>query len=140
MVIAKFTKFSCEKHWEKWFHSLQYFLLFRYHQQTHMWEYILVLVLAIGIAWKFLFKKEDKKPTFTPNTIKFDSAPKISLASTKKTKKEKQPGQKGVKVVFGSQTGTAEDFAQTISEEAESYGFFSEVVDLEDFSVVCTFF
>lgn len=102
-----------------------------------MWEYVLVLLLTIVIAWKFFFKKEEKKPTFTPSAIKFDSAPKITLNNTKKAKKEKQPGQKTCKVLFGSQTGTAEDFAQTIAEEATSYNFFSEVIDLEDFSVVC---
>jgi len=97
-----------------------------------MWMYILAFLVAALIAWKFLFSKREEKPTFSPAAIKFDSAPKITLNSNKKAKKTKKEGQIGCKVLFGSQTGTAEDFAQTIAEEAETYGFFSEVVDIED--------
>lgn len=102
-----------------------------------MWLYILAFLITAVIAWKvFLKKPVDDKPTFSPSSIKFEAAPKITLNSSKKKKTEKKEGQVALKVLFGSQTGTAEDFAQTIAEEAASYNFYSEVVDLEDFSAV----
>ena len=103
-----------------------------------MWTYILAALITLIIIWKvFLRKSEDNKPTFTPSSIKFEAAPKITLNNNRKKKKEKKEGQIGVIILFGSQTGTAEDFAQTIAEEATSYNFYSEVIDLEDFTVVC---
>ena len=41
-----------------------------------------------------------------------------------------------MKILYGSQTGTAEDFAATLTEEAESHNFNAECVDLEEFEVV----
>eukprot|EP00946_MAST-07B_sp_MAST-7B-sp1_P004784 g4784.t1 len=38
-----------------------------------------------------------------------------------------------LKVYFGSQTGTAEEFAETLVEEGRKYGFDASKVDLEDF-------
>ena len=38
-----------------------------------------------------------------------------------------------LKVYFGSQTGTAEEFAETLIEEGHKYGFQGEKIDLEDF-------
>mmetsp|Transcript_2827 Transcript_2827/g.4034 ORF Transcript_2827/g.4034 Transcript_2827/m.4034 type:complete len:642 (+) Transcript_2827:49-1974(+) len=97
-----------------------------------MWIYVLAFLITAIVAWKILFGSNgEKKPAFSPAEIKFDPAPKIGLSAIKKEVKVKKPGQIGVKVVFGSQTGTAEDFAQTIAEEAASYDFFSEVVDIE---------
>ncbi|CAN0563299.1 unnamed protein product, partial [Ectocarpus sp. 12 AP-2014] len=37
-------------------------------------------------------------------------------------------------VYFGSQTGTAESFAQIIAAEGRRHGFHIDVVDLEEFS------
>jgi len=38
-----------------------------------------------------------------------------------------------MKILFGSQSGTAETFAEELAEEAKTYGFASQVVDLEDY-------
>ena len=38
-----------------------------------------------------------------------------------------------MQIFFGSQTGTAEGFAKTISDEAKRRGFAPKIVDLEDF-------
>ena len=38
-----------------------------------------------------------------------------------------------LKVYFGSQTGTAEEFAETLVEEGRKFGFDATKVDLEDF-------
>merc|ERR1712063_54767 len=96
-----------------------------------MWIYVAALLLAAIAAWKFLaFGGSSSGPRgITP--LKIENAPPKIILASKKAKKVKKPGQIGLKVYFGSQTGTAEDFAQTIAEEAEAFNFFSEVVDLE---------
>jgi len=38
-----------------------------------------------------------------------------------------------MKILYGSQTGTAEEFAKTLAGEAKRHGFVPRVVDLEDF-------
>jgi NADPH-ferrihemoprotein reductase len=38
-----------------------------------------------------------------------------------------------MKILFGSQTGTAEEFAKTLAAEAKSKGFAPKVMDLEEF-------
>lgn len=46
----------------------------------------------------------------------------------------KDDGRPKMLVLFGSQTGTAEEFAQTLAEEANAFGFNSIAVDLVDYS------
>jgi sulfite reductase alpha subunit-like flavoprotein len=43
-------------------------------------------------------------------------------------------------ILYGSQTGTAEDFAHQLEEECVKYGFKPEVADMVDFYPVCNFF
>merc|ERR1712137_633777 len=100
-----------------------------------MWIYVAALLLAVIAAWKFLGSGSSSSAPRGITPLKIENAPPKIILASKKAKKVKQPGQIGLKVVFGSQTGTAEDFAQTIAEEAASYNFFSEVVDLEDFTI-----
>jgi NADPH-ferrihemoprotein reductase len=44
---------------------------------------------------------------------------------------------KDVVIFYGSQTGTAEDFASRMAMEAKLYGFNPLVADLEEFEIVC---
>ena len=41
-----------------------------------------------------------------------------------------------MKVIFYSQTGTAEDFASRLSDEAKQFGFDVETVDAENYNKV----
>lgn len=47
--------------------------------------------------------------------------------------KEKADHVTGVKIFYGSQTGTAKGFAKMLAEEVQAVGFVSEVVDLKDY-------
>merc|ERR1712137_977171 len=99
-----------------------------------MWIYVAALLLAAIAAWKFLGSGSSSSAPRGITPLKIENAPPKIILASKKAKKVKQPGQIGLKVYFGSQTGTAEDFAQTIAEEAATFNFFSEVVDLESVS------
>lgn len=47
--------------------------------------------------------------------------------------------QKGkIKILFGTQTGTAEDFSRTLAREAKKYHIYAQVVDMEVYDTVCT--
>lgn len=102
-----------------------------------MWLYIGILLIVAVLIWKFVIAgpRNTPPPEFSRN-ITFSSAPKLVVNANKKEVKVKKEGQIGVKVFFGSQTGTAEDFASTLVEEGNSYNFFTEIRDLEDYSTV----
>jgi sulfite reductase alpha subunit-like flavoprotein len=42
-------------------------------------------------------------------------------------------------ILWYSQTGTAEDFAHRLCDEAKQYGFISEAQDVQDYNKVLTF-
>lgn len=41
-----------------------------------------------------------------------------------------------IKILFGSQTGTAEDFSRTLAKDARRHGIYAQVIDLEKYSPV----
>lgn len=46
--------------------------------------------------------------------------------------------QKGsVKILYGTQTGTAETFARRLGKEATQYQIYAKVMDMEDYDPVC---
>jgi len=101
--------------------------------RLHMWAYIIALVVVVVGIWKF-FLSGPKQPSYNTNSIKFEPAKKITnLSSLRKEKPTKKQGQISVRFLFGSQTGTAEDFANILAEEATANNFFTEVTDLEDY-------
>jgi len=51
-------------------------------------------------------------------------------------KREKKKDGKPMKIIYYSQTGTAEDFSKRLGEEAETYGFSPDVIDAENFPQV----
>lgn len=98
-----------------------------------MWVYIIATAILALAVWKLFFSKP-KPPTFNPGAIKFEPSTKLpSLANIRKEAKTQKPGQIRARILFGSQTGTAEDFANVLGEEAASYNFFPDVVDLEQY-------
>jgi sulfite reductase alpha subunit-like flavoprotein len=71
--------------------------------------------------------------------------PRVNLSNTNLKKKEKPTDNKEdaiakglipVKIFFGSQTGTAEDFSHKLAADAKRYKFHPSVVDLEGYETV----
>ncbi|CAB1099607.1 unnamed protein product [Ectocarpus sp. CCAP 1310/34] len=78
-----------------------------------LWPIVGLLALAPGL----LFLRTKRKPDEADIEEEEDAAPNDTI-----------------KVYFGSQTGTAESFAQIIAAEGRRHGFHIDVVDLEEFS------
>lgn len=99
--------------------------------------YVGAAVILVVVYWVFLKPSPPPTPTFAPKPVKFDAIkPRMGAGiggGSGGSKAVKKAGQIGVKIFFGSQTGTAEDFSGTLADEASSYDFFPEVVDMEEY-------
>lgn len=100
---------------------------------------LLFLVGIVGFYYLWTKKNQPQRIVQTPNPIK--SSPSITVkkpvnGSQKSSKTEIPPDFVPVKIFFGSQTGTAEDFSHKLSAEAKQYKFYAQVVDLEDYDGV----
>ena len=60
---------------------------------------------------------------------------KITASEEAETEEEDEGNKTPLKIFFGSQTGTAEDFANTLCDEGLAYGFAPEVIDMEEFDM-----
>lgn len=85
-----------------------------------------VVVLSI-IAFVYLRRKLAAPPK--PRNIPTFAVPKPKP----KAKSKPTSDGKHIKIFFGSQTGTAEDFALTLETEGKQWGFAPEVVNMEDY-------
>ena len=47
---------------------------------------------------------------------------------------------KQIAIFYGSQTGTAEEFAGHLAKDAAKYGMKASIFDPEEFEMVCSFF
>jgi len=91
------------------------------------WQYILCLCGLLFLGYN-LFIKSPPKPKPPP--------PKPAVAKTvpvRKIKQEEIPAdtKAKIKIFFGSQTGTADDFSHTLAKEARKHHIYAQVVDLE---------
>ena len=106
------------------------FLLISYRYQVYL---VLLVALFLGAVY-YLWPAPVKEP---PKA--FQNVP-IRREDPKKKKQEepKNKGKKGppLKILWGSQTGTAEDFAETLCAEAVKHGFDAESIDLEEYDKV----
>lgn len=91
------------------------------------------LALAILIFLSILFFR----PKVTIDLIELIKSLKQKNALITKTELTKDKAF-DFYVFFGSQTGTAESFANDLKNEATKYGFNTKIVDLEDFNEVST--
>jgi len=57
----------------------------------------------------------------------------LSIKAITPIRDQSDSDKKNVKILFGSQTGTAEDFSRILAEEITSYGYEADVVDLEEY-------
>lgn len=103
-----------------------------------MWlEVVGALVVLAVVYWLFLKPTTPTRPRFDPKPVAFDTIrpiPKLGSGGPATSKQVRKAGQVCCKILWGSQTGTAEDFAGTLAEEARTYDFYSEVEDLESYS------
>ncbi|GFU19605.1 NADPH--cytochrome P450 reductase, partial [Nephila pilipes] len=88
---------------------------------------ILGVLCSIAIYWMFFRKKKEINTfTITPNTI--------STSDSSFINKMKSTG-RNIIVFYGSQTGTAEEFATRLAKEANRYGMKAMVADPEDYDM-----
>lgn len=102
--------------------------------------YTLVLVAMVVAAYFYLFNSPSPPPPRPINTTpildkKTTSSP-VPNRINKVIKEVIPEGTKGfIKIIFGTQTGTAEDFARTLQKEARRYHIHARVVDMEVYDV-----
>eukprot|EP01094_Clydonella_sp_ATCC50884_P014473 TRINITY_DN248_c2_g1_i2.p1 TRINITY_DN248_c2_g1~~TRINITY_DN248_c2_g1_i2.p1 ORF type:complete len:639 (+),score=234.84 TRINITY_DN248_c2_g1_i2:99-2015(+) len=88
---------------------------------------VLALVVVAAVVWY------TRAPPPTPVIRPIQSIRPIASDGAVRAKKKKKKKVEGppMKILFGSQTGTAEEFAGTLMEEAQMYGFDATVVDMD---------
>ena len=94
-----------------------------------MWFWIIlaVVIVAIGV-W---YTRPPPPPRLRPITPIRSVSQTISARKKKKAKKKVQGPP--MLILWASQTGTAEEFAGTLQEEAELYGFDARSQDIEEY-------
>ncbi|XP_064461288.1 NADPH--cytochrome P450 reductase-like [Ornithodoros turicata] len=94
---------------------------------------IVILAVLLGVAVYWLFLRKKKTPSFDPSAIKTfsidTSAQKVDNSSF--ISKMKSTG-RNIVVFYGSQTGTAEEFAARLAKEANRFGLKAMVADPEE--------
>jgi len=90
------------------------------------------LIVGLLTYWFFFRKKKDEVPEFTkiqPTTS--------SVKDSSFVEKMKKTG-RNIIVFYGSQTGTAEEFANRLSKDAHRYGMRGMAADPEEYDLVST--
>ncbi|KAF6720870.1 NADPH--cytochrome P450 reductase [Oryzias melastigma] len=87
--------------------------------------------LIIGLVVYYFMSR--KKPEPIPDFKKLDTPP-VSQRETSFIEKMKKTG-KNIIVFYGSQTGTAEEFANRLSKDAQRYGMKGMAADPEEYSM-----
>lgn len=104
---------------------------------------ILLLGIAVlfifAIAVAFIYYQNNAQPASTGLSLyekamlEAEQKKKAAAAATTNEKEENPFPGGNLTIYFGSQTGTAEEFAKTLEGEAKTNGFNAKVIDLEDF-------
>lgn len=103
-------------------------------QSLSKFDILALSFLGIGAVWYIFYKlRKPKEPRnyILPSSKSPSSAPGSATTDTSLVAKLKQGG-KSLVVFYGSQTGTAEGFANSLVKEAARYGIRGLVVDLEE--------
>ncbi|KAI4880574.1 hypothetical protein NFI96_018128 [Prochilodus magdalenae] len=96
--------------------------------QSRLYVYTAAAVL-VGI-WFTVNMALKKKKLVDPGSQRFDKSEK---KKERLPEKEKVVHVVGVKIFYGSQTGTAKGFARGLAEDVCAAGFQSEVIDMKDY-------
>jgi NADPH-ferrihemoprotein reductase len=108
-----------------------------------------VILLLGALAAFFLYGRREvhsvKTLTKTPTKSSFRAASasistsgtptSSSTTTTTNTTTTNSPGRTRLSLFFGSQTGTAEDFARQVAKQAKAVGFDAKVIDLDELDV-----
>uniref|UniRef100_A0A3P8V9H8 S-adenosyl-L-methionine-dependent tRNA 4-demethylwyosine synthase TYW1 n=1 Tax=Cynoglossus semilaevis TaxID=244447 RepID=A0A3P8V9H8_CYNSE len=100
--------------------------------------YLYTLAALVFGAW-FLLKALWKKVSLPTSQTRIKSLKNVDSGVYKAVKNNEQPHTdkvvhvSGVKIFYGSQTGTAKVFAQELSEEVKTLGITSDVIDMKDY-------
>ncbi|XP_026992623.2 S-adenosyl-L-methionine-dependent tRNA 4-demethylwyosine synthase TYW1 isoform X1 [Tachysurus fulvidraco] len=101
------------------------FLLAAWHSRLYVYT-AAALLIGLYLTVNMTMKKKLVNP----------AQAKVSKSEKPKAQtpdKEKVVSVAGVRIFYGSQTGTAKGFARELAEEVQALGFQSEVIDLKDY-------
>ncbi|EGC38958.1 hypothetical protein DICPUDRAFT_148280 [Dictyostelium purpureum] len=92
------------------------------------------IIIVVVIVGTYLYMNKPPPPPPIPQNKKAPIKPQRT-ESNKGGKKENKEKEKVMKIFFGTQTRTAEDFSRIIEKESKKIGIPCEVVDLESYDV-----
>ncbi|XP_029468564.1 NADPH--cytochrome P450 reductase isoform X2 [Rhinatrema bivittatum] len=92
--------------------------------------FLFSLIIGLVTYWFFLRKKKEEIPEFT----KIQATTTSSAGDSSFVEKMKKTG-KNIVVFYGSQTGTAEEFANRLSKDAHRYGMRGMAADPEEYEM-----
>ncbi len=94
-------------------------------------DYVILAALGIGAVWYFFFKDKKEEPATPAYVIQPASMPTPTSMNKGFVEKMKTSNRRMV-VFYGSQTGTAEEFAGRLAKEGTRYGCKGVVADPEE--------
>ncbi len=96
-------------------------------------DYVLLAACAVGGAYYFLVMREGKEETKMPSyVIQPTAAPSAASMGDKSFIAKMRNSKRRLVVFYGSQTGTAEEFAGRLAKEGARYGLKGIVADPEE--------
>lgn len=98
-------------------------------------DLLVLLVCGAGAGYFLLVRRRNQLGSTNPSYTYSIAPPQASVAAEDCFVDKMLNSGRNVLVVYGSQTGTAEDFANRISRECRRYGMRALVVDPEEYSM-----
>ncbi|ODN02614.1 NADPH--cytochrome P450 reductase [Orchesella cincta] len=100
-------------------------------------DVILLVVLGAGAFWYFVLKKDNSQNDAVANfqSYTIQSTPSTTRQSDNSFINKMKSSGRNIVVFYGSQTGTAEEFAGRLAKEAQRYGMKGMVADPEECSM-----
>lgn len=102
-------------------------------------ENLISLVIAVAVVaftyWYFKIRNATTNdiPMPIPQAPTATSTKKINKKGSQKEEVDEDPSKLRIKIFYGTQTGTAEEFSRKLESEGKKFGFQCKAVDLEDY-------